>query len=70
MNDHNITPGNSLNSKGKDTNVYYFLKVVPKLKNLNQQVIYKLSERFNINPESFTFLINITANGVVFYYEN
>ncbi len=70
MNDHNITPGNSLNSKGKDTNVYSFLKVVPHLKGLSRQTILKLSERFNINPDSFVFLINITANGVVFYYEN
>jgi hypothetical protein len=56
--------------KHEDTNIYAFLKAVPELKALSQQGIYMLSERFNINPDTFAFLINITANGVVFYYEN
>jgi hypothetical protein len=56
--------------KHKDTNIYAFLKAVPELKELSQQSIYMLSERFNINPDSLTFLINLTVNGVVFYSEN
>ena len=54
--------------KHEDTNIYAFLKAVPHLKGLSQQSIFKLSERFNVNPDAFVFLINITANGVVFYY--
>jgi len=70
MNNHNITPENSLTSQSKDTNIYAFLKAVPELKDLSQQCIYKLAERFKVNPDALAFLINITANGVVFYYEN
>ena len=69
MSDHNLTLDNSLNPN-KDTNIYPFLKEIPRLNELTQQSISKLSERFNLNPETFIFLINITAKGVAYYYEN
>lgn len=70
MNNTNTPSEIFLNSdKNKDTNICAFLKVVPHLKAVSQQSIYKLAERFTINPELLTLLISIAVNGGT-YYEN
>lgn len=63
MQEHYPTPGNSLQSQSKDTNIQAFLACVRHLQPLSNTVVLLLSERFSVSPEHLVILIEISRKG-------